>query len=279
MKNSKTQKIIEDEKGQEVVMIRTDITLKRMMKACKTQQLQWGRWDVKYWLPKYEENIIEIQNSAWPKKHFYEILDMNGVIQGSKGASQYTKSGIQYLRIGNITFTGFDFTYKPKFVEPNGPMDVAGSRPKYGYIILVRTGATIGKVAIVTDKNPNYTVTSVAYKLRFKKNINPFYVCVFLKSSFGQLQLHRLKNGTGVENLNLDSEVPLLFIPIIPETIQNHIETEYKKMSQYHDKAMEAKKKGDEEEYKKNIKIAEKMLKDLITKTEAVIRGERKDVI
>ena len=41
----------------------------------------------------------------------------------------------------------------------------------------------------------------------------------------------------------------------------------------------EAKKKGDDAEYKKSIEIAEEMLKDLIIKTEAVIRGERKDVI
>lgn len=42
---------------------------------------------------------------------------------------------------------------------------------------------------------------------------------------------------------------------------------------------MEGKKKGDEAAYRKNIETAEKMLKDLIARTETVIRGERKDVI
>ena len=41
---------------------------------------------------------------------------------------------------------------------------------------------------------------------------------------------------------------------------------------------MEAKAKGDEAGYKKNIETAEAMLKDLIARTEAVIRGEREDV-
>lgn len=50
-------------------------------------------------------------------------------------------------------------------------------------------------------------------------------------------------------------------------------------MSAYHDKAMEGKKKSDEDAYKKNIETAEKMLKDLIARTEAVIRGDKKDVI
>jgi len=279
MTNSKTQKIIKDNRGEEVVMIRVDKEINNIISACQTNKLKWGRWDVKYWHPKYEKNLIKINDSPWPKKSFYEILEMNDVIQGSKGVSEYKKSGIQYLTIENIIFTGFDYTYKPKFVEPNGPMDVQGSRPKYGYVVLVRTGATIGKVLVVTEKSPNYTVTSVAYKLKFKNNINPFYICIFLKSSFGQLQLHQLKNGTGVENLNLDSEVPLIIVPMISRLVQKNIESGYKKMSQFHDKAIEARKEGDELEYKKNIEIAEKMLKDLISKTEAVIRGERDDII
>lgn len=42
---------------------------------------------------------------------------------------------------------------------------------------------------------------------------------------------------------------------------------------------MEGKKKSNEAAYRKNIETAEKMLKDLIARTETVIRGERKDVI
>jgi len=42
---------------------------------------------------------------------------------------------------------------------------------------------------------------------------------------------------------------------------------------------MKTKKNNNEAEYKKNIEIAEKMLKDLIVKTGAVIHGERKDII
>jgi len=41
---------------------------------------------------------------------------------------------------------------------------------------------------------------------------------------------------------------------------------------------MKSKALGNEEKYKANIKIAEEKLKDLIAKTEAVIRGEREDV-
>ena len=85
-------------------------------------------------------------------------------------------------------------------------------------------------------------------------------------------------NGVGTLNISFD-EIRGIKIPILPDKIQKNIGSEYKKMSAYHDKAMDAKKKGDETGYNKNIETAEKMLKDLIAKTEAVIRGERKDVI
>lgn len=42
--------------------------------------------------------------------------------------------------------------------------------------------------------------------------------------------------------------------------------------------AMEAKKKGNESNYKTNLENAEKMLRGLIKKTEEVIRGERDDI-
>ena len=110
------------------------------------------------------------------------------------------------------------------------------------------------------------------------KEINPFYIGIFLKSLFGQGQIQRLQSGIGPAKLVFD-EIKAIKIPILPDMVQKNIESEYKKMSRYHDKAIEAKKNNNEVEYKKNIEIAEKMLKDLIAKTEAVIRGERKDVI
>lgn len=84
--------------------------------------------------------------------------------------------------------------------------------------------------------------------------------------------------GVGAPKLPFD-EIKAIKIPMLPEAIQSHIESEYKRMYQYHDKAMEAKEKGNDAGYKKNIEIAETMLKELIAKTEAVIRGERKDVV
>ena len=275
MKNSKTQKIIKDEKSQEVVMIRTDITLKRMMEACKTQQLQWGRWDVKYWHIKHTSLFNQISH--------YKVLqldDLKGkVIVGDHIRERLNEKyssdkRIKYLKSESISDTGI-LDYKVRYVTPNAYERLKRSQPEIDDL-LIAFGGSIGKICLIS-KPIGKAITCDLCIFRTRK-MNPYYIYVYLKSYFGITQMNYIKNGVAVEHLNSD-EFLTIKIPIIPEKVQNHIETEYKKMSQYHDKAMETKKKGDEEEYKKNIEIAERMLKDLTTKTEAVIRGERKDVI
>lgn len=44
-------------------------------------------------------------------------------------------------------------------------------------------------------------------------------------------------------------------------------------------KSIAAKTNGNEYGYRKNIEVAGTMLKDLIIKTEAVVRGEREDAV
>ena len=100
-----------------------------------------------------------------------------------------------------------------------------------------------------------------------------------LAQSFGQQQIERFESGTSQQTDFRQESFSSIKIPIILESVQSHIEIEYKKMVVFHNKAMEALAKGDEAGYKKNIETAETMLKELIARTEAIIRGERKDVI
>ena len=274
MKNSETQKIIKDEKGQEVVMIRTDITLKRMM-----EERPSSRWNVRYWDLSYDR-LLQIMFAKYPVNSLDKFIPSgtDGITYGQVGKREYVKrNGIPYVRVSNIFFTGVNLVDNYKEIKKDGWNDPIRSRIKEGDVLIVSSGATIGKITIA-PKFFNYgQIVQDIDRVRFN-GLNNYYFVVFYKSIFGQSQIDRIKTGTGVEHLDFN-EIKSIKIPVLPENIQKNIETEYKKMSRYHDKAMEAKKKGNEEEYKKNIEIAERMLKDLITKTEAVIRGERKDVI
>jgi restriction endonuclease S subunit len=148
-------------------------------------------------------------------------------------------------------------------------------------LIFVRSGkGSIGKstVFVGIPSEEKIGISGHLNTVRLK-NINAYYIEVFLKSFFGQLQIERFESGTSQQTDFRQESFAAIKIPLLKNTVQAHIETEYKKMSAYHDKAMEAKSEGNETKYKKNIEIAETMLKELIAKTEAVIRGEREDVV
>jgi len=113
--------------------------------------------------------------------------------------------------------------------------------------------------------------------LRFD-GINPFYVAVFLKSKYGHDQIWLRSKGVGAPKIPFD-EIKAIKIAEIPVAVQDKIEKVYLKMHSFHEKAMASKSGKDEIGHRKYIQNAEDILNDLVSKTEAVIRGEREDVI
>ncbi|MFH1825072.1 MAG: restriction endonuclease subunit S [Candidatus Firestonebacteria bacterium] len=277
IKNTDYLQITKDTNGNQAVMVRVDKTAKDLVDACETDTLKWSRWDSKYYSPVIE-SITEIVKKKYEVKYLYELR--KEIIVGdhirSKLNEKYTNSedGVLYLKSDVISNTGLQL-YKVKKVTKNTYERLKRSQPHKGDLLVAFSGS-IGKMLLI-EKNYGPAVTCDLCIFRVKY-VNPFYLYVYLKSNFGKTYMDILKNGTGIEHLNSD-EFQLIKIPIISEDVQNNIEKEYKSMSAYHDKAMETKSKGDETGYTKNIEKAETMLKDLIARTEAVIRGERKDIV
>jgi len=260
-----------DEKGREIVMVRVDKTLKEMMKEKPA-----SRWDPKYWHSKYDDLFLNLKT----EKIGTYIKD----VQGGGGGSHYSaflgdkwdEKGkfATYLHISALMNTGLNWV-DAKYIDEKTYNRLKTKQLQEDDILLSNKG-TVGK-SVVVPRTFLKTVVGDTRVIRVKE-INPYYVCVYFKSFFGQALSERYKSGVASEGTTVD-QLYEFDIPHLDESVQKNIESEYKKMSKYHDKAMEAKKKGNDAEYKKNIEIAEKMLKELIAKTEAVIRGERKDVI
>ena len=274
MTNSKFVQITKDQHGREAIMVRVDKTLKELMETKPS-----SRWSAEYWHPKYVEVMEALKESKFKLGtigQFEDKLTYGAIVTGKK---DYSGKDVFLVNQGDIDYTGLNLIGS-KLVKKDSPWVIDRAKLKNESILFARSGvAGVGKNRITIAINPpNAVVDSFVDILDLNKEINSFYVLIFWKSIFGWLQVERFINGVGTLNISFD-EVRAIQIPLIPEIIQNHIESEYKKMSVYHDKAMEGKKKNDEGVYKKNIGTAEKMLKDLIARTEAVIRGERKDVI
>lgn len=239
-----------------------------------------SRWDAGYWEPKWDSLNKEI---SLPLVDFSQLIEEKGITYGQVGQRIFSKTGsVRYLQVINLRPTGIDFYVKDDKVEEDTHSDPKRSRLKPGQVLLSRTSfpgmdTLIGRCIVVPKSVGKANVSEDIDVITLKKGVSPEAVCVFLKTKYGQDQIHRKKKGVKSIKINFN-DIYTFKIPTFPDPVQSHIEAEYKKMAAFHDKAMEAKAKGDDAACKKNIETADAMLKDLIARTEAVIKGEREDV-
>ena len=268
--NQKT-KIVKDERGNGLAMMRVDKTLKEMM-----EERPAGRFDVEHWHPKFDKVLLELKKSKFKIDRFGNYIIQ--ITTNNHVKKTFLTRGVQYYQTETVQNTGL-LHYLAKFVEENGPNDPKRTRLQTRDILLIRSGTgSVGRVFTVVGDLGKANIVESVYLTRVR-GVNPFAISVYFLTKYGQAEIFKASNGvSGIININR-SEIEEMLIPILGESIERNIEKKYLVMSESHSKAMEAKKNGDEKEYKKNLEIAERMLRDLIVKTEAVIRGERKDVV
>lgn len=263
----------------EYVMVRVDKTLKEMM-----EEKPFSRLDVNYYSPKYDDIISELKDGRLKVKFLYEFFDDDSWlistdhVRASKGEHEGQNYPIEYYSPAGFYFTGYDTFNIPHCTENAYERMKRGQVHQYDLLLGGFGMGPTGKSVVILHKPAKKAIVGNIFILRVISKYSPFSLDVFLKSKYGQTQLNRYKTGVAFNSLSND-EIKFLDVPIFSSSINQNIETEYKKMAVFHNKAMEAKAKGDEAGYKKNIETAETMLKELIAKTEAIIRGERKDAI
>jgi len=237
------------------------------------------RWDGPYWQPKYDQILSQV-SGTYKIAPLRELL-VNKIIapdhvRASKGEHIGNKYSCEYRTLKDLLFTGLNHT-DINYCSDNAFQRLKRSQLQVGDILFAGSGiGAIGRVGFV-DRVSKKSCVGDLFIIREPK-INNYYLYVFLLTLFGQSQIEKIYHGIQSAKISTP-EIAEIKIVLIPNKIQSHIETEYKKMSAYHDKALEAKAEGNEAKYKKNIETADAMLKDLIAKTEAVIRGEREDVV
>lgn len=236
-----------------------------------------SRWDAGFWIPKYDQILSQITYKVASLK---DLLNSPIIapdhVRASKGEYIGKKYTCEYRTLKDLLFTGINHA-DINYCSDNAFQRLKRTQLRIGDILFAGSGiGAIGRVGIV-DKVSKKSCVGDLFIIRDPK-INSYYLYIFLLTIFGQLQIEKIYHGIQSAKIST-SEIGEIKIALISDKIQSHIETEYKKLASYHNKAMEAKAKGNKVGYMKNIEIAENMLKELIAKTEAVIRGERKDVI
>lgn len=270
MKKSDLVQITRDQTGRKTVMVRVDKTLKELM-----EEKPSSRWSADYWHPKYDKLVQTI------RKNKTIILDehRDEIKSGYRsGGVEFVPSGYPYLQVRNILETGIDLV-NVDFISDESPAKQSNKRVNYGDILINRSGeGSVGRVTVFLNEDIDVYVGGHVYRFSVN-NISPIYITIFLKTRFGKMQIHRFESGvSGKTEVDLD-EILHIEVPILNNQIIKCLEKNYLEMTKYHVLAMQAKKRAAEKEYKENLRTAEKMLQDLIKRTEDMIKGKRKDVI
>lgn len=276
MTQQKITQYIDETNG---LMIRTDKTLNDL-----NTEKPSSRWDPEYWHPDIDK-IYLLFKSKFGEESINKVGKyMTGVFQGdtfrAKKGDKYLKEGGNIIiNVTDLLDSGIDWP-KCKKISESHYNRTKRAEPKFGNILFIRLGGgSIGRTVVFT-KIPNEKKIGVTGHINkvLLLGINPFYVDIFFKTSFGQRQIKRFESGTSNQTEFRQEDFASIFLPEIKKEIQDKIEQKYLEMTNSHDLAMEAKAKGNENEYKENLMKAQELLKDLVAKTEAVIKGERENV-
>ena len=277
--------------------------------------ITWERLKVVYdhdrWNPAfYDPRFIEVEGilkklGSVPLGKFIpnKFPDgSKGITYGQVGARHLNPRGsVRYLQVVNLRETGIDFAVKPDRITEGSHNDPQRSRVQEDDILLSNTAfrgteTLIGRCVVVPR---NYGLINISQDIdRIRtQDMNPYYVGVFIKSKYGQLQIQRFLHGVDSQKINF-GHVRNLILPELPEGVQSEVERQYVQMSKCHDRAMAVKEKllrhrgieagrygeainalvSKNATHNRAAREAKRRLDYLIAQLEAVIEGSQKKI-
>ena len=183
----------------------------------KLSDISGGRFDAFYYQNYFYTNRICIEKAQYQIKFLKEIIDTK-LIKGRLPKDIEKDGNCQVIQINSINSDGHidldDLLTSKNIFNDNQKL-------KKQDIIIVVTGATIGKIAIF-ENNGLFYLGGDLVKFQVNKNINPFYVYNFLRCQNSQIEIR--KNITGATNGHLaPKDIENMIIPIPPLEKQNEI--------------------------------------------------------
>jgi len=174
------------------------------------------RLDAEYYQPEYLEsqNILK----SWPSSFLSDICK---VTDGNHStiSEQFADSGVRYLR-GKDLNDFFISDSEPTFIPEN-----IYTRLKRSHIfrddVLISIVGTVGMVSIVAGSFDKLT-GNCKIAILHPKNVNPWFLSVFLISRYGQDQVQRKVAGAVQTGIIL-KDLSNIVVPRIADALQNKI--------------------------------------------------------
>lgn len=179
------------------------------------------RIDADYYQPEYLKLQQQIKNmSSMSIQEAHGLLDCSAFYPSITESYSTNREKVPFLRVNEIQ-NGFvkitdNTVFLPQNILDKYKANIAAAEP--GDIIIAKGGNTLGKVGLLTNDYPLYSLSRDLIVLRTKnlKNINKYYLWLFLHSSNGQSLLLRIASQTGQPHLTLPS-ISMIRIPLLKE--------------------------------------------------------------
>lgn len=131
----------------------------------------------------------------------------------------YSLDGTPIVRITDLDEGGnLDFASMPRLKISKG--DLAKYELKPGDIIFARTGATVGKVALILEDDPQCVAGAYFITMRFDRRVHPLYVRTVLNMASIRDIVARRSRQAAQQNFS-GPGLRKLPMPVPPETLQN----------------------------------------------------------
>ncbi len=201
-----------------------DNSLNNRVFNVKFSELSSDRFDSEY----SQAYFRQIGNSLLNGK--FETLKLKNLTLFIESGSR-PKGGVGQIEKGIFSIGGEHVNNKcevgngkPKYIPIEFHEKIKQTETKMNDIILVKDGATTGKIGIIdSPKFVKQNINEHVFLIRpEKKLISPYYLIYYLHSSIGQILLKRFITGATVTGLTKESLRKIL-VPLPPLNIQDKI--------------------------------------------------------
>lgn len=211
-----------------IILPEQDNSLEKRIFLVNSKEVSGTRLDPYYSFPFFTNMLRAIHSIR------YEVIKLSDVIDCIESGSR-PSGGVANIKEGILSLGGEHInnncevvTTNPKFISLVYHEKIIRTKTKLHDILLVKDGATTGKVALIENvEHVEQNINEHVFLIRLKKSINPYFVTYFLHTQFAQLLIKKEITGATVTGLT-KPVVKNLYIPYPPiekqQEIVNHIE-------------------------------------------------------
>ncbi len=183
-----------------------------------SNKISGGRFDPFYHLAEFEQNNEVVKSGTYPTTQLKQIAQK--LVKGKLPKDNEKGGLLNVIQINSINFDGH--------IDTSGLLTAQDiftpeQQMKKDDVLVVITGATIGKIAIWEQKeSQNYFLGGDIVKFQCVKNANPHFIFAWLRCHNSQIEIKR--NVTGATNGHLSpSDIGNILIPFPPLEKQTEI--------------------------------------------------------